>query len=299
MNKFLRFVPMVLCCTLVFSISSCSDDDDESNSTTNPGTEDVVNPSTVVNPLTVFNQGIPSQVGDYTIVKNADGLVSKIIDRKEKETITFNYTGSTRANVTIPTDYDMVIVNKSDDPEDDNEVLTFYIKLNKQGYIEYAYEVDSEDGEKDDIDEWWFKYNDKGQLIEMKRTEGGNEVTTITYDTAGDIIKVSVSDDVYSNKTNCSIAYTNTINTTPITNKSGIMLYDESLSIDMDEMSPAYFAGLLGKGTTNLPLSAVKTNNKYGESTTYTFSWTLNTANMPVKFISKSQYDTDEIEFKW
>lgn len=82
------------------------------------------------------------------------------------------------------------------------------------------------------------------------------------------------------------------------------MLYDESLRIDMDEMAPAYFAGLLGKGTTNLPVSAVETC-KSGYSTTYTFKWTLNTTTgMPEKIYKRKQNndghkEKDEIEFKW
>lgn len=288
-------MPIACIAAMAFAVSSCSDDNDEPNP--NPGDETVT-----VNPTNVFPQGAPSQVGDYVITKNADGLVSKIVDGDE--VTTFNYTPvSSRAAVTIPSDYDMTMnVQWGSDPDG----VDFYIKLNNQGFIEYAYEVDQDPDHGDTAEEWWFKYNDDGQLIEMKRTEGDNEVTTITYNATGDITTVKVRDDEDGEKEIITILYTDANQSTSIVNKSGIMLYDAVYRIDMDEMAPAYYAGLLGKGTTNLPLSAkdVHTSSDYSSTTDYTFDWTLDNANMPIKLTrteidSYGHEDKRIINLKW
>ena len=165
--------------------------------------------------------------------------------------------------------------------------------------------MNTEDGEEPAVDEWWFKYNELGQMIEMKRSEGDNEVTTITYNAEGDITTVKVKDDVDGEKETTTILYTDATHSSPIVNKSGVMLYDYSLRIDMDEMAPAYFAGLLGKGTVHLPLSAKSIYSTADDSSTsdYTFSWELNSSDLPIKFTSVQKYEwgeeTDVIDFKW
>lgn len=309
MKMFFKFPSIALIgCSLMFA--SCGDDNDEP--TPNPTPDpDPVEDTTPVNPANVFANGVPTQVGDLIITKNAKGLVTKIVDGDD--VTTFNYEGSAKAKsrdvVNIPTNYDMTFVVRSDDP-DDTEVFTFYITLTDEGFIKYAYEVNTEEGEEPAVDEWWFTYNNLGQMIEMKRSEGDNEVTTITYNADGDITHVSVSDDIDGVNDNTTIAYTDATHSTPILNKSGIMLYDYSLRIDMDEMAPAYFAGLLGKGTAHLPLSAVeksKDTSYNGEATiattNYTFTWEFNSSEMPVKFTSIATsihgVETSVIDLKW
>lgn len=280
--------------------TSCSDDDDEPSPDVNTGK---------VNPTTVFTQGVPSTVGDLVITKNADGLVTKIVD--DEEVYTFDYTGAkantsakVKSRATRPTDYDMTMNVEWGGDEDG---VDFFIKLNAQGYIEYAYEECESEYDGLQVDEWWFKYNAAGQLIEMKRTEGDNEVTTITYNADGDITKVSVSDDEDGNKMETTISYTDATHKNAIVNKSGIMLYDDSFRIDMDEMAPAYFAGLLGKGTKHLPLSAVEKDLRPGNEQyvdNYSFAWEFNASDMPIKFTSSytsywGTHTDDPIIFKW
>lgn len=299
MSKFFKFWGVAMIAALPLTIVSCSDDDkDEPNPNPNPGTE------VSVNPTNVFSQGVPSQVGDLIITKNADGLVTKIVD--EDEVTTFDYTSApkakSRATVNIPTDYDMTM---NVEWGNDKDGVDFYIKLNKQGFIEYAYEVDEDEYDGVQTNEWWFKYNADGQLIEMKRSEGDNEVTTMTYNADGDITTVKVKDDKDGEKEITTILYTDATHSAPIVNKSGIMLYDHSLRIDMDEMAPAYFAGLLGKATAHLPLSAksVYSTPDYSDTSNYTFTWELNAAEMPIKFTSVQKYEwgdeTDVIDLKW
>ena len=276
MKKFRNYLPIAFAAMALFA-TSCDDKNDPEPAQGSENTE-----SGEVNPSQVFTQGLPTQVGDYVITTDGEGRVAKIVDGDE--VTTFNY-NPTRA-ISIPTDYDMTMNVEWGNDEDS---MDFYIKLNKQGFIEYAYEVEKDKIDGDTAEEWWFTYNDAGQLIEMKRTEGDNEITTISYDDKGNITSVKVADDDSpEGKMECTVAYTSTAFPTGIANKSGIMLYDETFCIDMDEMAPAYYAGLLGKGTTQLPLSAFETNGDY--PTNYTFSWELNANDMPIALTISYSY---------
>jgi len=161
---------------------------------------------------------------------------------------------------------------------------TFDMTLNSNGYVKSATETDYEG----DVDTWEFGYND-GQLNYMKRSEGGNEVTNITYSN-GNIVKTKmVSEDDSDDSSEYSIAYGETLN------KGCIMLFDATLGIDMDEMEYAYYAGMLGKATKNLPKSNV---DEEGDTTTFT--WTLNDNGLPTKLTATDNYGySEECVFKW
>lgn len=286
MNKLIKLASLGFA-ALAVSMSSCSDDDNNG----------LTVPTDNVNPDKVFTQGVPDQVGNMAISTNSKGLVTKIVKYESGvayKTITFDYTPSASRAVSIPSSYDMTMnVEWDGDPDG----VDFYIRLNSQGYIEYAYEVDADKDYDDTAEEWWFKYNAQGQLIEMKRTEGDNEVTTINYNADGDITTVTMKDDDGPQMTT-TFAYTDATHTTPILNKGGIMLYDDSFRIDMDEMAPAYYAGLLGKATKNLPLSAREVSDGYTDN--YTFSWKLNSNGLPDSFTStEGDYTDDPVIFKW
>lgn len=89
------------------------------------------------------------------------------------------------------------------------------------------------------------------RLTRLKRSEGGDSFS-ITY-TNGDISKV-VQVDEDGDKDVYNIRYTNDEYKNVVANKGCIMLFDDFFGIDMDEMGMAYFAGLLGKATKNLPM---------------------------------------------
>lgn len=281
MNKFFKFIPVAVCAMAGLSFASCSDDDEP----TDGGSDNNI----------VFSNGVPKEVGDMKISTNASGQVVKITE--DDMTVVFDYVGATSKAVEIPTDYDMTMKVSWGDSD---KGAMFYIKRNAQGFIEYAYEVEHSsdwvNGEEvwaDKANEWWFTYNANGQMATMKRTEGNNEVTTITY-AGGDITKVEMHGDD-GDEMLCTISYTDATHSTPIDNKGGIMLYDDTFRIDMDEMAPAYYAGLLGKGTSHLPLGAIE-----DEDDVYTFTWTLNSAGLPTKFYGVNKYgDTDEYKFVW
>ena len=135
-------------------------------------------------------------------------------------------------------------------------------------------------------------------MTKMTRSEGNNEVTTITYSN-GDIIKVDMKGDIdpeYPDDTNEMHAV---ITNTDTLNKSGIMLYDDTYRIDMDEMAPAYFAGLLGKGTKHLPLKAVE-----DDGYSHTCAWSIDANGMPSSLVvtvndNGYEYTEEPMNFKW
>lgn len=133
----------------------------------------------------------------------------------------------------------------------------------------------------------------------MKRSEGGNEVTTITY-TNGNITGVKVkSDDDREGVYVPSIEYTSQAYPNGIENKGCIMLFDTGFGIDMDEMDMAYYAGILGKATKNLPLK--KTESYVGETNpdVYVLNWTLNTTGYPTKVSYDDGGEDVNINFAW
>lgn len=260
--------------------ASCSNDEkDEPNG--DGGNEEVV-----VNPSKVFTAGVHKQVGTMSVVTDAKGLITSMNNAEDGVKIVFSYPNMSRAE-----SYDVVM-----DVDDDGDKTTFNMLLNEMGFVKYCKQIES-DG---DIEEWWFEYNSDGQLTKMKRSEGGNEATEITYEN-GNITKVTMRSE--DDGGDYAIGYGSSM----IENKGCIMLFDETYGIDMDEMEYTYFAGLLGKATRNLPESNVYTGfDPDGESykCDKAFTWAMNSDNLPVMLttITTGEWGTEEpemFEFKW
>ena len=66
--------------------------------------------------------------------------------------------------------------------------------------------------------------------------------------------------------------------TTPIENKGNVMLFDETLYIDLDQLGYAYYAGLLGKATRHLPVGYY--SPEYGDG--YSYSWGIGEDGFPI-----------------
>lgn len=274
-------------CTFVFMLSvaagftSCSDDDEPQNPVISP-VEDV------------FPEGVPAQVGDAVITTNADGRVASINDGED--IYTFEY-------LATPVDGYNVIVRENSvgaKSRAENDGATFRLRVNNAGFIEHCYETEYDEYDGELYEQTWdFEYNAAGQLSKMKRSEGDNEVTVVTYNGDGDIVKVSVTDDESTEPYVSTISY----GTTPNVNKGGIMLFDQCFNIDMDEMSVMYFAGLLGKSTTHLPTECNELEGEYSYRSTFT--WELNADGLPVKLTEKEYYAgstegyTQTMTFRW
>lgn len=78
------------------------------------------------------------------------------------------------------------------------------------------------------------------------------------------------------------------------------MLFDNAFDVDMDEMEIAYYAGLLGKATKNLPMGSTYTGKEGGSTYTdeETYHWVFNADNLPIKFLA-GDYEFDAITFAW
>ena len=272
--KFLQLSAMALSLAVCMGLSSCSDDKDEPNGGGEAGKV-----------ATAYENGVPSQIGDVKLTVGADGRVTSMRDEDDECNVTIKYGAVSRA-----TNYDGTITISEWDEDGD---IVFYFQLNDKGFIKYALEIESDGGQE----EWWFNYNADNQLNYMKRTEGDNEVTNITY-ADGNITSVKMRDD-NDEGGDWTISY----GTTKIENKGCLMLFDETFGIDMDEMKYGYIAGLLGKATKNLPASNhyVGHNSDWDSEDTETYTWTLNANGFPTKLVSTETPGnyTEDMTFVW
>lgn len=262
MKKSIRLVLFVItlgCSALI----SCGND----NKTIEP---DKPTTPTEVNPLNVFTGGVPLSYGEYNILKNVKGQVSAIQANNGDEKITFEYMESTSNNANTP---NVVMTLES---KDEKHVLNLF--LNKEGFVKHCDETEYHRGDLSRKETWDFTYNNNGQLLTMFRSEG-NERTTIKYEAGNIVSTTEKAVNGTRNKTH-KVYYTSQSVPSPIVNKGCIMLFDTTLGIDMDEMQYAYFAGLLGKATTHLPVRLV--DNKGEEES---FAWHLNASGYPTSMV--------------
>lgn len=262
MKKSIRLVLFVItlgCSALI----SCGND----NKTIEP---DKPTTPTEVNPLNVFTGGVPLSYGEYNILKNVKGQVSAIQANNGDEKITFEYMESTSNNANTP---NVVMTLESKD-----EKLVLNLFLNKEGFVKHCDETKYHRGDLSRKETWDFTYNNNGQLLTMFRSEG-NERTTIEYEAGNIVSTTEKAVNGTRNKTH-KVYYTSQSVPSPIVNKGCIMLFDTTLGIDMDEMQYAYFAGLLGKATTHLPVRLV--DNKGEEES---FAWHLNASGYPTSMV--------------
>lgn len=264
--KLLSVALMAVLLSVGFAACSGDDDDDNGNDTSNGK----------VNISNVFTGGQPKSIDGLSMTYNSDGTLASISG--DGTSVSFEYGSGTRAvansNIVRMTIYD------------DGELFaTCDMTLNANGFVKSCTETDYEGN----VETWAFGYNSNGQLNYMKRSEGGNEVTSITYSN-GNIVKTkTVSEEEPNESSECSITYSDTAN------KGCIMLFDATMGIDMDEMEYAYYAGMLGKATKNLPKSNV---DEDGDTTT--FKWTLNSNGLPTKLTASDKYGYSEsCTFNW
>lgn len=267
MNKF--FYSAMVAASLL-TLSACGSDDD-----TPAGTSGTTEKTQVIGTTNVFAEGLPRVSPNYQKIELDDkGRVTRI-EADNDETILFEYLNATRAAQQFD-----VIITIMDDGKLDSKLKCV---LNDDGFVT---NVVQEYARSKADDTWAFEYTDK-YMTKMTRSEGGNEVTNITYNNEHDIIKVTVDDDD-NYRHEITISYTDSIVKTALPNKGCIMLHDSTFDIDLDEMCWAYIAGLLGKATTHLPVDYILTEDK---STSYSyFKWTLNSDNLPVKM---EEYESD------
>lgn len=264
----------VLGATMTFT--SCGSNNDEPKG-------EVVETGTEVNPLRVFTGGMPASFGDATILKNIKGQVSTI--QSNHEMVTFEYKDmSTHASEAQP----QVVMTIKDNDEKVMLTRVCNLYLGKDGFVKHCDETKINKGSDYGKETWDFTYNNDGQLLTMLRGRR-NKKTTIKYQD-GNIVETTTTKAGYSDS--YKIFYTSESTLSPIVNKGCLMLFDYTLGIDMDEMEYAYYAGLLGKATKNLPVKLVDNENRIDN-----FTWTLNSNGYPIS--SKRNLEFASYSFEW
>lgn len=250
MRKLFQLALMVTLTVGTTMMASCSkDNSDEPEQKMVNGTD--------VNPRNVFPLGLPKKLSETVLTLNEKGQLIQLAEPNSNDRATFEYKDVALGSTQAP----QVILTETDEP--DKHVYELY--LNRDGFVTHAkethYHIDHIVGKAT----WDFAYNADNQLKDVKCSadkkhivleyQNGNVVKTTTT-TAGEPTEAT------------TITYA-TASIRPIENKTGVMLFATTLDADFDNLEVAYYAGLLGKPSKNLPLQSEKSGNKA------TFKWTL------------------------
>ena len=228
----------------------------------------------------VFTNGTPKEVDSMTIQTDERGLVTSI--KTKDEMVSFKYFNTKTRAIVIPN-----VVMKVERNGD----TTFYrLYLNNNGFVRGCM-IEQKENTKEDT--WRFTYNDNDQLINIIHSADDYKKFTLTYkDSNISEIETTtiVSQTTTRKKDTCKVAYTSTATPTPIVNKGNIMLFNATFGIDIGAMKYAYYAGLLGKATKNLPVQLIDKNGNKN-----TFTWIVNSNGFPTAMTSGSH----QYKFVW
>ena len=228
----------------------------------------------------VFTNGMPKEADSMTIQTDDKGLVTDI--KTKDETVSFKYNNTKTRAIVIPNVF-MKVERNGD--------TTFYrMYLNNNGFVRECM-IQQKGNTKEDT--WRFTYNDNDQLINIIHSADDYKEFTLTYKDSNisEIeTKTIVSQTTTRKKDTCKVAYTSDTTPAPIVNKGNIMLFNTTFGIDIGAMKYAYYAGLLGKATKNLPVQLI---NKSGNKTNFT--WTVNSNGFPTAMTSGSH----QYKFVW
>lgn len=214
----------------------------------------------------------------------------------QSEKTTFSYVGGTYEGFT----YDATSVDT-----DGESTQTLYIKLNEKGFATEMLFVDVVNSQfsnpeppAPDIEKAVCVYDNDGHLTKMTVTDG-DRVTVFDFTwTNGNLVK-TVSTETEPGAPSEVTTYVTSYDAN-LTNASGFMEFETFSGADMDQFSEPYFAGMLGKGTANLPVKIAEE----GEPTEYEeFVWEVDAEGYPVKFTvnTYSQWgnETDVMQISW
>ena len=228
----------------------------------------------------VFTNGMPKEADSMTIQTDDRGLVTGI--KTKDETVSFKYNNTKTRAIVIPNVFMKV--------ERNGETTVYRMYLNNNGFVR---ECMKEHNENIKEDTWRFTYNDNDQLINIIHSADDYKEFTLTYKDSNisEIeTKTIVSQTTTRKKDIYKVAYTSTATPTPIVNKGNIMLFNTTFGIDIGAMKYAYYAGLLGKATKNLPVQLIDKNGNKN-----TFTWIVNSNGFPTAMTSGSH----QYKFGW
>ena len=257
-----------------FVLSSCSNKNDDDwiiDGLPDPVTIDLSK---------VFTNGMPKEVDSMTIQTDERGLVTSI--KTKDETVSFKYFNTKTRAIVIPN-----VVMKV---ERNGKATVYIMYLNNNGFVRRCV-IEQKENTKEDI--WRFTYNDNDQLINIIHSADDYKEFTLTYKDSNisEIeTKTIVSKTTTRKKDTYKVAYTSDTTPTPIVNKGNIMLFNTTFGIDIGAMKYAYYAGLLGKATKNLPVQLIDKNGNKN-----TFTWIVNSNGFPTAMTSGSH----QYKFGW
>ena len=196
--------------------------------------------------------------------------------------VSFKYNNTKTRAIVVPNVFMKV--------ERNGDTTIYRMYLNNNGFVRSCM-IEQKENTKEDT--WRFTYNDNDQLINIIHSADDYKKFTLTYkDSNISEIETTtiVSQTTTRKKDTCKVAYTSTATPTPIVNKGNIMLFNTTFGIDIGAMKYAYYAGLLGKATKNLPVQLIDKNGNKNN-----FTWTVNSNGFPTAMTSGSH----QYKFVW
>ena len=250
MRKLFQLALMVTLTVGTTMMASCSkDNSDEPEQKMVNGTD--------INPRNVFPLGLPKKISEIVLTLNEKGQLVQFAEPNSNDRATFEYKDVALGSTQAP----QVILTETDEP--DKHVYELY--LNRDGFVTHAKETHYSNDHIIGKATWDFAYNADNQLKDVKCSADKKHIV-LEYQN-GNVVKTTTTTVVKPTEVT-TITYA-TASIRPIENKTGVMLFATTLDADFDNLEAAYYAGLLGKPSKNLPLQSEKSGDKA------TFKWTL------------------------
>ena len=262
-------------------MASCSkDNSDEPEQKMVNGTD--------VNPRNVFPLGLPKKISEIVLTLNEKGQLVQFSEPNSNDRATFEYKDVALGSTQAP----QVILTETDEP--DKHVYELY--LNRDGFVTHAKETHAKETRYSNNHivgkaTWDFVYNADNQLKDVKCSADKKHIV-LEYQN-GNVVKTTTT--AAGKPTEVTTITYATASTRPIENKTGVMLFAATLDADFDNLEVAYYAGLLGKPSKNLPLQSEKSGNKA------TFKWTLDGNGNPTALNHSFSNSSErfQISFTW
>lgn len=250
MRKLFQLALMVTLTVGTTMMASCSkDNSDEPEQKMVNGTD--------VNPRNVFPLGLPKKLSKIVLTLNEKGQLVQFSQPNSNDRATFEYKDVALGSTQAP----QVILTETDEP--DKYVYELY--LNRDGFVTHAKETHYSNDHIIGKATWDFAYNADNQLKDVKCSADKKHIV-LEYQN-GNVVKTTTT--AAGKPTEVTTITYATASIRPIENKTGVMLFATTLDADFDNLEVAYYAGLLGKPSKNLPLQSEKSGDKA------TFKWTL------------------------
>ena len=239
------------------TLTACGGDDDGGNPISGGGGSSS-NTGTFQGTKRVFSKALVSEISNSSqttsMTYDANGFLTKIVEKKSSGTKTTNITyAENKISVVWTRDYG----SSKDSPS------SMLVNIGSNGFASGGKFISGSNTET-----FAFEYDSDNRLSKVK-WNGEDEVTELTYSNGDNVIS-SVSNNGTLSKT-YNISYTSINNT--------FIVMPEFMGADLDEVGEVLgYAGALGYPTKHLPAEIKKSSGS-----TYSFSWTMNSAGIPTQ----------------